>query len=69
MPTDKIPRELKVLKRSLSCSGLLGILLPVFAKYVLKEDTAIAAALGTTLLTFAAIHLSYLRRLEKKLQA
>jgi hypothetical protein len=67
MKTTAIPSELRLLKRSISGSGLFGILLPFYAKYVLKDESSVAIVVGFALMIFAAIHLSYLRRLEKKL--
>ena len=69
MKTAAVPSELRLLKRSISGSGIFGLLLPLYAKFVLKEETSIAAAMGFTLMIFAVIHLSYLWRLERKLVA
>lgn len=67
MKTNLPSEELRLLKRSIHGSGLLGVVLPIFAAFVLKEESKTAVAVGFALLVFAAIHLSYLRRLEKKL--
>jgi hypothetical protein len=61
--------EFRLLKRSISASGILGLLLPAYAHFAMKGESEIVSFAGFTLLVFSAIHLSYLRRLEKRLRA
>jgi hypothetical protein len=60
--------DLRLLKRSISGSGVFGILLLIYPVFT-HEESKICSIVGSTLMVFAAIHLSYLRRLEKKLNA
>lgn len=69
MDQKSVASELRLLRRSIGGSGLLGLLAPAFAKFVLKDEAAVetAGTLGFIWFVFALIHLSYLQRVEKKL--
>lgn len=64
-------QALKLLKRSVAGSGVLGILLPPFAYVTFQNepspDIPVSAAIGFTLMVSSVVHLSYIRRLERAL--
>ncbi len=59
--------SLRLLRRNLSATILLGLLLPLFTIAVLKEDATTVSLVSVVIIFLSVINLGYLKKIESAL--